>query len=113
MAFDHEQRQARRLLDGVEMGTLDTYDAFALIERSDPCWVYLMFTWLRAHYANHSASDGVFGRIADICTTHPKAAAMMREGQRDALTAWFEETYEYRELDADDFVRIVVEKLES
>lgn len=113
MAFDYEQRQARRLLEGIEMGTLDAADAFALIEQSDPCWVYLMFTWLRAHYANHSAADGVFGRIAEICTAYPKATAMMREGQADSLTAWFEETYDYRELDTETFVRIVVDKLES
>ncbi len=113
MAFEIEQREARRLLDAIELGSMSTADTARLIERADPVWIYLMFTWLRTRYAKHAAAGGVIGRIVEICRRYPVAARMMKEGQRDSLVEWFESTYEYRDLDADAFVQIVVEKLES
>jgi len=113
MAFEMEQREARRLLDGVEQGSLTAADAAILIERSDPVWVYLAFTWLRTRYAKHAAAEGVIGRIVEICQRYPIVPRMMKSGQADSLVEWFEDTYSYRELDADEFVRIVVEKLEG
>lgn len=113
MAFETEQREARRLLDSIELGSMPTTDVARLIELADPVWVYLMFTWLRTRYAKHAAAGGVIGRIVEICQRYPLATRMMKEGQHDSLVEWFESTYEYRELDADAFVQIVIEKLES
>ncbi len=113
MAFEIEQREARRLLDGIELGSMPTADVARLIELADPVWVYLVFTWLRTRYAKHAAASGVIGRIVEISQRYPIVARMMKEGQPDSLVEWFESTYEYRELDADAFVQIVIEKFES
>jgi len=113
MEFEHEQRQARRILAGIEDGTMNAAQSWALIERADPTLVYLIFTWLRANYANHPAAQGVLGRILGILDAHPKAATMLKEGEQDSIVEWFDSTYDYRSLKADEFVRIVVEKLEG
>lgn len=113
MAFESEQREFRHMLNGIEFGSMSASDSMHLIEQSDPVMVYFMFAWLRAKYAGHSAVDGVVGRIVDICRDYPAATRMMKQGEKDSLVPWFEETYDYRELDTDEFVRIVVEKLEG
>jgi len=113
MAFEMEQREARRLLDGVELGSLSVPDMARLIEAAEPTWIYLMFTWLRTRYAKHAAAEGVLGRMLELSKNYPFIATMMREGQADSLTQWFEENYDYTQLDADSFVELVVEKLES
>ena len=113
MAFEMEQREARRLLDGVEQGSLSLVEMGRLIEAAEPTWIYLMFTWLRTRYAKHPAAEGVLGRMLQLSKKYRFVAAKMREGQADPLSKWFEETYEYREFDADSFVALIVEKLES
>jgi hypothetical protein len=85
-----------------------------LTSEADPALVYLMFAWLRGRYhSGHPASDGVLGRIVTVCTKSPKVARMVRSGESDPISEWFEETYEYRDLDREDFIDVVVEKLES
>ena len=114
MAFEHERRAARRILDGIELGTLSTADAWILLGEADPAYVHLLFSWLRAKYAgDHSAAGGVIGRIVEICTAHPEITRRARSGASAPIVEWFEETYDYRDLDADEFVALVVEKLEG
>jgi len=114
MAFDHEKRTAARLLDALENATLSIEDTRPLLEEADPALVYLFFGWLRARYhAGHSASEGVLGRIVDSCTASRKVAAMARDGGRDPIVEWFEETYDYRDLGREELVSLVVEKLEG
>mgnify|MGYP006928170800 CR=1 FL=1 len=113
MAFDHEKGVAARLLQVVEDGTLSVIDIRPLYEEADPALVYLIFAWLRARYpASHSAAEGVLGRIVEVCSS-PGVARNLKAGERDAIVEWFEETYEYRDLDRDEFISRVVEKLES
>jgi hypothetical protein len=38
---------------------------------------------------------------------------MAREGEKDGICVWFEESYSYRELDREAFIDLVVEKLEG
>jgi hypothetical protein len=38
---------------------------------------------------------------------------MARSGEKDAIVAWFEESYEYRNLDRQEFISMIVEKLEG
>lgn len=113
MAYEHQQRAALRLLDGIEMGSMTAWDSFQLIEEADPALVYLVFGWLRAKYAGHPASEGVIGRIVAICQEHPKTTRIIARGEQDAIVTWFEESYPYRDLDRDEFIAIVVDKLES
>jgi hypothetical protein len=114
MAFAHEIRIATRMLDVVENGTLSIADIRTLYEEADPALIYLIFAWLRVRYhAGHSASEGVLGRIVALCGASAKVTRMVRTGERDPIVTWFEETYEYRDLDRADFISLVVEKLEG
>ena len=114
MDFPQEQRRALRLLEGLENGTLDLATAGQLVDESDPALVYLIFTWLRNRYGrDHPAAEGVLGRLVELSRRPGTAKAKVAEGQSDPVVAWFEENYVYRDLDARDFVALVVEKLES
>ena len=114
MSFVHEKRSAARLLDAFENATLPIDEMVRLTAEADPAWVYLMFGWLRGRYrSGHPASDGVLGRILAVCTNSPKVARMVRSGETDPISEWFEETYEYRDFDREGFIDVVVEKLES
>lgn len=114
MAFDHEKRTARRLLGAIEDGTLDTPNIWYLVSEADPTLVYFIFSWIRAWYpAHHPAADGVLGRLADLLTRYPKSAQLAKEGAADALVAWFQDEYGYRDFRADEFITLIVDKLEG
>ena len=114
MSFDLEKREAMRLLEVVENGTLEVDDLRPLYEDADPALVALIFGWLRARYhAGHPASEGVLGRIVELCGASPRVAKNLKAGAKDPIVEWFEESYEYRDLDRDAFIDLVVEKLEG
>ena len=114
MSFDQEKRTARRILAAIEDARLDATDTFHLVQDADPALVHFIFAWIRAWYpSSHPAADGVLGRLAELCAKYPKAAQMVRTGAADAIVDWFEETYAYRDLRANEFIELVVEKLEG
>ena len=114
MAFNKEKAAAQRLLGALEDGTLGAADTFFLVEEADPTLVYFIFTWLRAWYPpSHPAADAVLGRLGELCSRHPKAARIAKDGQKDAIVAWFEDAYGYRDFRAAEFIDLVVEKLEG
>jgi len=114
MAFGQEKQAAHRILSAIEDGNLKVAETFYLIEDAEPTLVYLIFAWIRAWYpSSHPAADGVLGRLSELCTQHPQAARMAKEGESDSLVTWFEDQYSYRDLRADDFIDLVVDKLES
>ncbi|RLB47228.1 MAG: hypothetical protein DRJ42_25855 [Deltaproteobacteria bacterium] len=114
MAFEHEQREALHLLQGIENGTMSISEAAHLIDEADPALVYLLLTWLRSHYGgDHPAAEGVIGRLVELTGKHAGVKASMREGKADSIVAWFEEEHSYREFSATGFVALVVEKLEG
>jgi hypothetical protein len=114
MAFEHEQRAALRILHALEGGTMSTSATYGLVDDADPTLVYLIFTWIRAHYpSSHPAADAVLGRLAELCSAHPGVTTKVREGQADPIVEWFEDTYNYRELQAEEFIALVIEKLEG
>lgn len=114
MAFELEKRNAQRILEGLEDARIGTRETFDLVCEADPTLVFFLFAWLRARYpSSHSASDGVLGRLGKLCTEHPEAARIARKGEADPVVAWFEEGHTYREFSANDFIELVVDKLES
>ena len=113
MAFEHEQRQAMALLKGIEDGTMTASQSFGLIEDADATLVYFIFTWLREHYRDHPAAEGVIGRIVAITDKYSSVTRTVKEGQADSVVTWFEDNYSYRDLRADNFIAQVVEKLEG
>lgn len=112
MAYEHQQRAALRILEGIEEGTMSAADSFALVEEADPAVVYLIFTWLRKKYADHPNSDSVIGRLLAI-SDRPPVPKMMKEGQADPVSQWFEDGYAYRELGSKEFIELIVDKIES
>ena len=114
MAFNREKAAAQRLLGALEDGKLGAADTFHLVEEADPTLVYFVFAWLRAQYPpSHPASDAVLGRLGELCSRYPKAARMAQDGKEDPLVEWFEDTYGYRDFRAEEFIDLVVEKLEG
>lgn len=91
---------------------MSTADSLGLVEKTDPALVYLLFTWLRKRYAEHANSDAVLGRLLEV-SKRGAVAEKMKEGQGDPIVEWFEDGYSYRELGAQEFVALVVDKLES
>jgi hypothetical protein len=112
MAFEQEQRAALRILEGIEEGTANAADSFALVEDADPALVYLIFTWLRKRYADHANSDAVIGRLVEV-SNRPVVAKKMKEGQADPVVEWFEDGYSYKELGSKEFIALIVDKLEG
>ena len=114
MSFAPEIRAAAHLLAVVEDGSHSTTRICHLYEDADPALVYLIFSWLRAHYPpSHSAYDGGIGRSAAACAASSTVARKVKAGESDAIVAWFEESYEYRDLHRDDFIPIIIEQLEG
>jgi hypothetical protein len=114
MAFERERAAALRILEGITEGTMTSADSFGLIEDADPVLIYLIFTWIRSHYGpNHDASEAVIGRLAEISNRYPAVAAKMKEGQGDPVVEWFEDAYSYRKLEANEFIELIVDKLEG
>jgi len=112
MALEQEQRAALRILEVIEDGTMSASDSLSLVEDADPALIYLLFTWLRKRYADHVNSDAVIGRLVAV-SGRGSVAKKMKEGQADPVSQWFEESYSYRELDAKQFVELIIEKLEG
>ena len=110
--FEQEQRAALRILEGIEEGTMSAADSFALVEDADPALIYLIFTWLRKRYADHTNADAVIGRLLEI-TGRGSVPQMMKEGQTDPVVAWFEDGYSYRDLGSKEFIELIVDKLEG
>jgi hypothetical protein len=114
MAFEHEQKMALRILEGIEQGSRSASDSFTLLDEADPTLVYFIFTWLRERYpASHPASEAVVGRLVEVCDKYPAITRKVKEGASDPVVTWFEDAYAYRDLDARAFVALIVEKLEG
>ena len=114
MSFEHEKRVARSILAAIEDAGVTPARTFDLVRDADPALLHLIFSWLRTRYpSSHPTSDGVLGRLSDLCTQHPKAAQLAKTGQSDPVVAWFEKGHNYRHYSATDFLDLVVDKLEG
>jgi hypothetical protein len=112
MAYEQQQRAALRILQGIEEGVMSANDLVDVVEESDPALVYLIFTWLRKRYTDHPNSDAVIGRLVAI-SDRGSVPDVVKEGHADPLVEWFEDGYSYRDLDANQFIELVVDKMES
>ena len=113
MAFEQQKAAAFRILSGIEEGTMSASQSYDLVEDADPALIYLLFTWLRRRYADDPNADAVVGRLLAVLDRNASVALKMKEGQSDPVVQWFEEEHSYREFGAEDFVDVVVEKLEG
>ena len=104
--------EALRILEGIEEGTMTASDSQAVVEEADPALVYLIFTWLRKRYKEHTNSDAVIGRLVEV-SNRGNIAKQMNEGKADPVSRWFEENYSYKDLEKKEFIELVVDKLET
>jgi hypothetical protein len=112
MSLEQHERDALRILEGIENGTMSAVESSGLIDDADPALVYLIVTWLRKNYAKHDNSDAVLGRLAEI-SSRKSVADKVKEGQADPVVQWFEDAYSYRKLEAKEFISLIIEKLEG
>lgn len=88
-------------------------ESYGQLREADPTLVYLMFKWLRKRYRDHAAAEGVLGRLSDVCARHRDITRHAKGGEDDPVVGWFESTYSYKDLEASEFIDLVVEKLEG
>lgn len=88
-------------------------ESYNLLEEADPTLVYFIFKWLRKRYRDHPAAQGVLGRLAEITNTHRSLTRKAKAGEEDPVVGWFESAHSYKDLDATEFIDIIVEKLEG
>lgn len=105
-------QEALRILEGIEEGTMSASDSQVIVEEADPALVYLIFTWLRKRYKEHTNSDAVIGRLVEV-SNRGNIAKQMNEGKTDPVSRWFEENYSYKDLEKKEFIDLVVDKLET
>tara|TARA_B100001094_G_C18044325_1_gene726605 strand:+ start:161 stop:508 length:348 start_codon:yes stop_codon:yes gene_type:complete len=114
--FEQEQREALRLLKGIEEGGISTSDCYEIFQSSEPALVYLIFTWIRTNYpSSHKDAQGVLGRMLELTQNYDDVLPKVKKGEADVIVQWFEDTYSYSETNTspDEFIRIIIEKLEG
>lgn len=113
MSFEHEKQSALRILEGIELGTMESSETYGHLRDADPTLIYFMFKWLRKRYREHEAATGVLGRLADVCNEYRDLTRLAKEGEEDPVVGWFESTYKYKDLTAEEFIDVIIEKLEG
>ena len=108
--------EAMRLLEGLENGTMDTAAAYLLIEKQDPIVVYFIIRYLREKYKKMGdQSSGVLNRLVELSSTYTEIVKISRDGEKDIMREWFDETYKISDFynDPEGYITIIIEKLES
>ncbi len=114
LAFEEEKHAALTLLQGIEQGLMAPDQSYELLNEADPTLVHLIFKWLKKHYhRDHEQADEVRARVSELLNGYRSLTRKIKEGEADSVVDWFEGTHKYRDLSAEDFIDIVVEKLEG
>jgi hypothetical protein len=116
MSIDHGKREGVRLLSGIENGTLSTADAYNVAEKLDPVLVYFTLRYLREKYpASSPSAEGVSRRLVELTSTYDDLVKRSKEGEKDSLREWFDDTYNLREFfdKPEELVELLVEKIEG
>lgn len=114
MEFEDEKAEALQILRGIEQGTMSPAESHELLEKADPTLVYFIFRWMKKHYhKDHEHYEVMRERLRDITARYRSLTRKARTGEDDPVVEWFEGTHLYRELGAEEFIDIIVEKLEG
>ena len=111
-----EGRDAKRLLSGLENGTVTASDGAFIVESIDPVLVYLIVKYLREVYpASDPAATSVLERVVDLTSQSRVFVKKSKEGEQDPISRWFESEYVFRDYRGrgDEFIDLIVDKLES
>ncbi len=114
LSFEDEKSEALAMLQGIELGSMTPEESFQLLDAADPVLIHFIFKWLKKHYhRDHELSDEVRGRLKDVQNSYRSLTRKAKEGEVDPIVDWFEGTHKYRDLPAEEFIDLVVEKLEG
>lgn len=111
-----EAEGAKRLLAGLETGSLGAVDSIYVAEQLDPVLVYTIVSFLRAVYpASDPAATSVLERVVTMTTKSKVVIAKHREGASDPISSWFESEHDYGEFRGRgaEMIDVLVDKLES
>jgi len=114
-AYDH-QRDAYRLLSGLEDGDVSPADLPVIVEQLDPVLVHAIFSYLRAvHPASDPAASAILERVVRLTRTSAEAVRKNREGAADPVVGWFvaEHGYAGYRGRGREMIDLLVDKLES
>lgn len=102
------------MLQGIELGTMTPEQSNELMSAADPTLVHLIFKWIAKHYhRDHEMSFEVRGRLKDLQNSYRALTRYAKGGEADPVVDWFEGTHKYRDLSAEEFIDIIVDKLEG
>lgn len=116
MDINSQIREGVRLLEGLEDGVLNSSDCYNIVDSLDDVLVSLIIKYLRKKYPpSKPEAAGVMGRLVDLSGTYPKIVQIVKEGEEDPISEWFQESYAFRDYysDPDEFVSLIVNKLEG
>ncbi|MCA9716182.1 MAG: hypothetical protein H6713_37775 [Myxococcales bacterium] len=112
--FADEKREALAMLSSIELGVMDPEEIYELMKDADATLVYFIFKWLKKHYhREHDEYESMRRRVKNVTNQFRALTRKAKSGESDPIVEWFEGTYKYRDLSADAFIDIIVEKLEG
>ncbi|MGB1013910.1 MAG: hypothetical protein ACPG4T_07245 [Nannocystaceae bacterium] len=114
MEFEAEKLQALSILKGIVEGTMTTQECFDLLDPADPTLVYFIFKYIKKHYhRDHDEFEVVRPRLKDIKNSHRSLTRKAKSGEDDPVVGWFEGSHRYSEMTPEDFVDVIIDKLEG
>lgn len=116
MDINSQIRESVRVLEGLEGGTINTGDAFIILDKLDDVLINLMFNYFRKKASRDPAEySGLTERLLDLSSTYPELIKRMNAAQSDPIVEWFMETYNFGSFysNPEEMITIIVEKLES
>jgi hypothetical protein len=116
MASEDLERDALRLLSGLESGGMTVSQAADLAEELDPVLLYVIVRFLRENYpASDPAATAVLERVVRMTSRNARLIAAHKQGGQDPIARWFEADYGYRDFRGRpaELIRLIVDKIES
>ena len=114
MAFEDEKLAALTILQGIVQGTMTPDESFEFLDKADPTLVYFILKYVKKHYhRDHDEFDEVRTRLTNLQTSYRSITRKAKAGEEDLVVEWFEGSHRYREMTAEEFIDLVVEKLEG
>lgn len=97
MGTSTDLNRAARLLEGLENGGMRGDEGVFIAEELDPVLLHFIVRYLRQNYpASDPVATSVLDRLLELTRKHPDLIATCREGERDPVSEWFEQSHSIR-----------------
>lgn len=112
--FEREKQEALGILLGIVHGLAEPDETNAALDEADPALVYFLFKYIKKHFhRDHPDNEVVRGRLSAVTNQYRGLTRRAKSGEEDPIVEWFEGNYRYDELGPDEFIDLVIEKLEG